>query len=152
MKAMVNYTSYTILPEYKVILTNFQGKIRMGDLIGLNLQFISDPAYDASFDLIMDFSGSIAIGYKMDLLEYIEFFKKTVRLKKRVKVGIVYSSPNQNYLISIYKPIASLLKMDVQDFKQLDPCLRWMGYAESVRQKIRSTLESIRDTSHEINY
>src|SRR5512133_2000675 len=133
MEAMTTYTSYTILPGCSVILTNFQGKIQMGDLIELNLKFISDPFYDASFDVIMDFSGSIAICYKMDLLEYIEFFKKTIRLKKRVKVGIVYSSPNQYYLINIYKPIASLLKMDVQDFKELDPCLRWMGYPVSVQ-------------------
>ena len=149
---MATYTSYTILPGQKLILANFQGKIRMGDLIDLNLKFISDPAFDRSFDLIMDFTGSIAIGYKMDLLEYIEFFKKTIRLKKRVRVGIVHSSPNQSYLIGIYKPIASLLKMDVQDFKQLEPCLKWMGYSDSEKQQIRSSLESIRDTSHEINY
>jgi hypothetical protein len=152
MMTMVKYTSYTVLSEYRVILTNFQGKIQVGDLIELNRRFISDPSYDASFDVIMDFSGSIAIGYKMDLLDYIEFFKKTIRLKNRVRVGIVYSSPNQNYLIGIYKPIASLLKMDVKDFKELDPCLGWMGYTEKVQQQIKASLESIRNTSLEINY
>lgn len=148
---MTTYTSYTILPDQKVILTNFQGKIHIGDLISLNLRFISDPAYDSAYDLIMDFSQSIAIGYRIDLLDYIEFFKKNVRLKQRVRVGIIFTSPNLNYLIGIYKPIASLLKMEVKDFRQLDQGLQWMGYNEADQQQIRMALENIRDTSPKIS-
>lgn len=142
---MVSYTSYRILPEHKLILTNFQGKIHIRDVIQTNLQFLSDQDYDSGYDLIMDFSGSIAIAYKMDLMEFVDFFKKTVNLKKRVKVAMVISSPNQNYLIIIYKPIASLLKMEVESFSHIDPCLDWLGHDGEDRQKIKSSLLQLKE-------
>jgi hypothetical protein len=132
-----------------LILTNFQGKIYLKDLIQCNLNFIADPDYDAGFDLVMDFSQCIAIGYRMDLLEYIDFFKKTIRLEKRIRVGIVYTSPNTGYLVGIYKPIARLMKMDVEGFRQLGPCLQWMNFGEQDQQRIADSLEAIRNNAPE---
>ncbi len=142
---MPSFTSYRILPELRLILSNFQGKIKIGDVIQTNLQFISDKEYDSSYDLIMDFSDSIAIAYRMDLMEFVEFFKKSVKLKKRVRIGMIISSPNQNYLLDLYKPIANLLKMDVECFSHIDPCLSWLGYAENEQQIVISSFRNIKD-------
>jgi hypothetical protein len=142
---MPSFTSYRILPELRLILSNFQGKIKIGDVIQTNLQFISDKEYDSSYDLIMDFSDSIAIAYRMDLMEFVEFFKKSVKLKKRVRIGMIISSPNQNYLLDLYKPIANLLKMDVESFSHIDPCLTWLGYAEKEQQIVISSFRHIKD-------
>jgi hypothetical protein len=142
---MATFTSYRILPDLGLILSNFQGKIKIGDVIQTNLQFISDKEYDSSYDLIMDFSDSIAIAYRMDLMEFVEFFKKSVKLKKRVRIGMIISSPNQNYLLDLYKPIANLLKMDVECFSDIDPCLTWLGYTENEQQIVKSNFQHIKD-------
>lgn len=142
---MATFTSYRILPDLGLILSNFQGKIKIGDVIQTNLQFISDKEYDSSYDLIMDFSDSIAIAYRMDLMEFVEFFKKSVKLKKRVRIGMIISSPNQNYLLDLYKPIANLLKMDVECFSYIDPCLTWLGYTENEQQIVKSNFQHIKD-------
>ena len=144
---MSSYTSYTILPHHRLILANFQGKVHMKDLIQSNLNFIADPNYDPGFDVVLDFSRCIAIGYRLDLMEYIDFFKKTVRLHTTVRVGIIYSSPNTGYLVGIYKPIARLMKMEVEGFRQLGPCLQWMNFGELDQLSIAESLDSIRDTS-----
>lgn len=142
---MASFTSYRILPGLRLILSNFQGKIQIGDVIQTNLQFISDKEYDSSYDLIMDFSESIAIAYRMDLMEFVEFFKKSVKLKKRVRIGMIISSPNQNYLLDLYKPIANLLKMEVESFSHIDPCLTWLGYTENEQQIVKSNFQHIKD-------
>lgn len=142
---MTGYTSYQILPELQVILVNFQGKIKLNDLIQSNINFISDPDFDPIFDVILDFRDSMAIAFGMDMFEYINFFKKSVRLKQRVKVGILYQSPNQKFLISIYKPLASLLKMDVGDYEQIDACLMWMGYSDHDQLLIKASLQGIKN-------
>ena len=141
---MTSYTSYNIHPALRLILTNFQGTIQISDVTQMTLKFINDKEYDASYDLIMDFRDSIAFGFKLDLMDYIEFFKKSISLKNRIQVGIMYSTPNQKFLLSIYKPIASLLKMDVGDFEKIDSCLQWMGYTENDQLLIKESLEKMK--------
>jgi hypothetical protein len=101
----------------------------MEDVVKLNLLFIKDEAYDLTFGVILDLKNSLALGYRMDIFEYVEFLKKTIHLKERVKVAILTNSINQDFLISVYIPIAKLLKIDVAKFNQMDPCLKWMDYS-----------------------
>jgi hypothetical protein len=69
-------TSYTIIPELKLIITYCNGRVLMEDIIQLNRNFISDQRYDPSFDLLMDFRESIAIAFKFDILDFSISLKK----------------------------------------------------------------------------
>lgn len=123
------YLSFCILPEYEVILCNLQGKIQLSDLIDLNIRFISDPLYHPSYNVILDFRESLTIGYRIDVAEYINFFRKSVKLKKIVKVGILYTTTNQEFLFNIYKAVGKLVKLDVELFKKIDACLQWIAFS-----------------------
>lgn len=81
---MAGNTSYTIIPELKLIITYCNGRVLMEDIIRLNRNFISDQRYDPSFDLLMDFRESIAIVFKFDILDFFDFLKENVTLKTRV--------------------------------------------------------------------
>ena len=116
----------------------------MSEITKINIKFMADPLYDPRFDLIMDFSDSMAIGFKVDLLDYIEFFKKNVRLPNRIQVGIVVSTPNQEFLVSLYKPIAALMKMDVGKFRKVTDCLSWMKITEGNKAIVLNKLHSIK--------
>lgn len=148
---MTNFNSYVILPELRLIVTNFQGKTQLDDVIQLNLKFLADQAYDSSYDMIMDFRDSLAIGFRMDLMDYVEFFKKSVRLKQKIRLGIMYQTSNQEFLLNIYKPIAKLLKMDLEIFLTLDECLTWMKYADEEQVLIKEALSSIKSKSPDDN-
>lgn len=148
---MTNFNSYVILPELRLIVTNFQGKTQLDDVIQLNLKFLADQAYDSSYDMIMDFRDSLAIGFRMDLMDYVEFFKKSVRLKQKIRLGIMYQTSNQEFLLNIYKPIAKLLKMDLEIFRTLDECLTWMKYADEEQVLIKEALSSIKSKSPDDN-
>lgn len=148
---MTNFNSYVILPELRLIVTNFQGKTQLDDVIQLNLKFIADQAYDSSYDVIMDFRDSLAIGFRMDLMDYVEFFKKSVSLKQKIRLGIMYQTSNQEFLLNIYKPIAKLLKMELEIFRTLDGCLTWMKYADKEQVLIKEALSSIKSKSPDDN-
>jgi len=138
------YSSYVISPANHLIICNFQGRISFSEIIQINISFLSDTDYNCAFDVLLDFRSSIAIGFEFDLREYVKFFKKSVRLEKRVKVGILYNTANQEFLISIYKPIAKLLKMDVGSFRKFDDCIAWMNYTNGERVIIEDLLHSIK--------
>lgn len=60
-------------------------------------------------------------------LDYLDFFKKSVRLNRNVKVAILFTSPNHEFLIKVYKPMVKLFKMDVEKFKEVKDALIWLG-------------------------
>ena len=141
---MACLTSYKIIPESKLILTYFEGTISMSDIIQLNLKLIADQSYDTTFNLIMDFRESTALAFKMDITDFFEFFKKTITLKQKIQSGILYSTPNQKFLIAFYIPTAMLLNIDAQGFTEINKCLDWMHFPEDEQQKIKAALFSMK--------
>ncbi len=124
---MESFISYKILPETGLILTNFQFKVQIRDLKGITLKFMEDPLYNPDYNLLMDFRDALAIVFRMELSDYLDFFKKSVRLNRNVKVAILFTSPNHEFLIKVYKPMAKLFKMDVEKFKEVNEALIWLG-------------------------
>lgn len=141
---MGKYTSYTILPEFRVILCNLQGRVILNDLIELNIKFISDPLYDSLYNVILDFRDSLTIGYRIDVAEYVSFFRKSVKLKQTVKVGILYNTPNQEFLFTVYKTFGKLIKLDIEIFKELNSCLHWIGFGEEDQKTMENHLLAIK--------
>ena len=86
---MDSFYSYSILPEKKLILCNFQGKISFSHVKRFTLELIAEEAYDSTYSMILDFRHSIAIAYRLELLEYADFLKNAVRIEERIKVGFI---------------------------------------------------------------
>lgn len=147
LTSMISFTSYTIIPDLKLILVNCQGTITFKDLIQLNLRFIADKLYDSSFDVLMDFRDSTALAFKLDVAEFFDFFKKTISLSQRVRNGILYNTPNQKFIISVYKPTASLMKVDVEAFREINEYLVWMQFSSNEQVTIKEALDSIKNKS-----
>ena len=142
---MENYTAYTIIPDLKLIITYFEGTVTFNDVIKLNMQFISDKLYDSTFNILMDFRNSTALAYRMDLKEYFEFFKKNISLSKRIRNGIMYRTANQKFIISMYIPIAKLMKIDAKEFETLEKYFTWMEFTAEEQDLIRGKLNSIKN-------
>lgn len=138
------YTTYKIIPQLKLIITYFEGKAYLDDLIQLNKRFLVDELYDPSYDMLMDFSNSTAIAFRLDIYEYFDFMKKNVTLPKTIKNGILYSTSNQQFLISVYKPIAKLFKVNSESFKNVYAYFEWMGFGEEEREIVLDTLEKFK--------
>ena len=145
---MEHYSSYTILTEQKLILCCFQGEIQMKDFTELHLKFLSDQAYDSSFNLIMDLRNSVVSRYSVDMLEYIKFFRKNIHLTKSIKSGILISTSDLEILFNIFRLFSRLNHIDVNRFHKIDDCLNWMQFSENEKAIIENALESI--SKHEI--
>jgi hypothetical protein len=124
---MKSFLSYKILPENKLILANFQYKVQTRDLKGLTLKYMEDSLYNPYYNLLMDFSDSLAIIFRLELHDYLDFFKKSVLLTSILRAAILFTSPNHEFLIKIYKAMAKLFKMDVEKFKEVNSASSWLG-------------------------
>lgn len=125
-----DFSTYTILPAQRVLLCYTQGKATYSDLIELNLRCINDENFNPEFDIIMDFRSSYAIGYKFDIIKYINFYKQTISLEKPIRCSLLLRTPNQRFLFSIYKPLAKIYKIHAFEFSELCDCLKSMKYSD----------------------
>lgn len=144
---MGTFASYKILKEPNLIICNFQGDISIRDVMEINLRFINDPEFNPLFNVLLDFRNSSAIGFRLDITDYISFFKKNISLKEKVQLGIVYSTPNQEFLLKFYKGFGKLLNLDIESFKQLTPCLEWLGFSDHDAVLLSDNLNSIKSSS-----
>jgi len=142
---MTYFYSYAIIPELKLIVCNFQGESTIDHIRQVNMQFFADPRSDSMTNLLLDFRHAVSIAYKFELFQYIDFLKKNTQIKEKVRVGFLIRTPNQKFLVTIYKPLARLLGMDVEYFETLEPCLTWMEIATDDHKEVDSTLTSIKD-------
>jgi hypothetical protein len=144
---MGKFTSYKILTELNLIICNFQGDISIREVMEINLRFINDPEFNPLFNVLLDFRNSSAIGFRLDITDYVSFFKKNISLKEKVQVGIVYSTPNQEFLLKFYKGFGKFLNLDIENFKQLTPCLEWLGFSDHDAALVSDHLNSIKSPS-----
>jgi hypothetical protein len=142
---MTYFYSYAIIPELKLIVCNFQGESTIDHIRQVNIQFFADPRSDSMTNLLLDFRHAVSIAYKFELFQYIDFLKKNTQIKEKVRVGFLIRTPNQKFLVTIYKPLARLLGMDVEYFETLEPCLTWMEIATDNHKEVDATLTSIKD-------
>lgn len=147
---MGNFTSHKILTEQNLVVCNFQGDISIKEVMAMNLTFINDPQFNPLFNVLLDFRNSSAIGFRLDITDYITFFKKNVSLKEKVQVGIVYSTPNQEFLLKFYKGFGKFLNLDIENFKHIAPCLEWLNFSENEAALVTDMLNSIKSSSEDL--
>ena len=144
---MEKYTSYKILPELNLIVCNYQGEISITDVMNLTLAFVKDEQFNSDFNVLIDFRHSSAIGFRLDITDYVNFIKNNVALKNKVQVGITYSTPNQEFLLKIYRGFGKFMNLEIENFKQIEPCLVWLHFSESEAFFIMQVLDSIKSGS-----
>ena len=141
---MEKHLSYTILPELKLVVCNYQGEISIKEVTQLTLTFIADPIFNPEYNVLLDFRNSAAIGFRVDIIDYVNFLRKTISFKKKVKLGVVYSTPNQEFLLKFYKTFGKLLNLDIENFRQLEQYHDWMQFSEMEQLQINEALQSIK--------
>lgn len=141
---MKKFTSYKIVPELNLIIGNYQGNIGLKEVMIQTYSFTIDPDFNPEFNVLLDFRNSSAIAFRMDIDDYVRFLKKTLILKSKVMVGILYRTPNQEYLLKIYKGLGKFLNMEIGYFIQLEDCLNWMNFSETEKSFISKTLTNLK--------
>ena len=138
------YAKYLVLPEHKIILCYFEGQIQIQDIISINSQLISDPLYTPDCDVLMDFRNCEALVFRIEILEFVNFFKKNIKVKGKVKSGIIINSMNAEFLFNTYKSFINLFNVEAQRFHDLDSCLLWFRPKENDFTEIKEALVSIK--------
>ncbi len=141
---MANFSNYIILPELRLIITYYSGTITLKDLIQLNKNFLKDDFYDASYDMLVDFRDSMAIGFRLEIADYYKFLKSNVSIPKHIKNGILYSTSNQKFLISIFQTFSKIIQINTEGFDSISDYFDWMEFDDSTRHKVLAAIHELK--------
>lgn len=142
---MAYFYSFTTLAKYKLILCNFQGESTFDHIRQVNVQFSKDPLNANMENLLLDFRDSITVAFKYEVVQYLDFLKTNMKGTDKVNVGILLKTPNQHFIMRIYKPLARLMGLTVENFHDLNDCLLWMKIAPSEHEFIAESLRGIKE-------
>lgn len=118
--------SIKIFPESGFMAAKFYGKVGLNDALNFTQTIISMPDYSPEYPLICDFRDCKAIGYRIDVPEFLKYYLSKVSIPKKKKYGFIYSTLNQKFIFSIFKLSAPKLNLEVELFEGFQECMDWM--------------------------
>jgi hypothetical protein len=105
----------------------------------------AEENFDPGFPIIYDFTGSTALGYRLDLIPFLERLRKSRSLNsKQKKIGIILSTLNQKFLASLFVKVSDSLNLQVQLFENSHACVNWITDDHSSQEKLTEMLSKNR--------
>lgn len=147
---MTKYSTYRFLPELNLVICSYHGSINMNDIVQLTKNVFNDKEFNPEYDLFVDLKDCQGIAFRVDIMDYIDFSRKSLKLQKKIKTGIVVQSLNQEFLVNIYKGFGYLMNMEIEYFKRIDQYTEWMKYNHDQIGLLGETMESMKKEASEI--
>ncbi|RIW13137.1 hypothetical protein D0X99_17140 [Algoriphagus lacus] len=136
--------SIKIFRESGYMAAKFYGKVVLSDMLHFTQTIISMPDYSPGYPLIFDFRDCKAIGYRIDVPEFLKYYQSKVTIPEKKKYGFIYSTLNQKFIFSILKLSAPKLNLEIELFDGLKSCLDWMDSDPQVASEIEIFFKSVR--------
>jgi len=125
-----------VFPELGFMTVKFFGHIGLTDMIQFTRAITVDPDYSPYFPLICDFRASKAVAYRIDINEFLKKFTSVVSIPQKKKYGLIYSTLNQKFLLSIFKLSGPMLNLEIELFSNLNDCIAWMTSEDKVKEEL----------------
>lgn len=131
-----------IFPDLGFMTVKFFGHVGLTDMVQFTRSITQMPDYSPYFPLICDFRSSRAVAYRIDINEFLKKFTSIVSIPHKKKYGLIYSTLNQKFLLSIFKLSGPLLNLEIELFSNLDDCITWMTSEEEVKKELTEYFSS----------
>ena len=125
-----------IFPDLGFMTVKFFGHIGLTDMIQFTRTITQMSDYSPFFPLICDFRSSRAVAYRIDINEFLKKYNSIVSIPHKKKYGLIYSTLNQKFLLSIFKLSGPLLNLEIELFSNLDDCIAWMTAEDKSKKQL----------------
>ena len=134
---------YKIIVDKQLIIIYFSGNIDVDDLINLQKNLHSNPAFDASFDVIADFRDCLTIVSQDDIARYVQFMKDNISYYQKRKGAYLTCKPNQVVATTLFSIKLSELPIEIKIFSSIGSIVHWLYARQIDFQFIENTLSQL---------
>jgi hypothetical protein len=133
---------YKILPEFKLVIGKYTGKISEKEIISLKEEITNDKDFDWNYNVLDDYSDTV-----FNLSEKgPEIMKKWLQenYSSSRQSSLLTSSPGQVVIITLFKHLdKNTLPMSIKIFSTLSSALPWVGISSTYEQEIAEIMKEL---------
>lgn len=142
---MNSFSNFIIIPEKKLIIEYFSGKIELNDILDLKYRESLEKEYDPNYNIIDDSRDAEFLIREKE----IEFYVNHLRSHKTF-VGSRYASyltetPNQVVIATLFDLLKKELPINIRIVSTLQAALNWVGVSVNDHSLIERHLENLRN-------
>jgi len=136
--------NYKILPEYRLIISYYSGKISENEIISLKETIKSDNAYNEEYNVLDDFSGTNFNLTNESFSRVLYWLKDNFSSERNS--AVLTGTPNQVANIMKFQALKDVtLPMRIKIFSTLNAALKWVEVPENHTSDIEKLLKELRD-------
>lgn len=135
---------YKIIPDLKLTIEYFKGKIYLDDIIDFKNIEIKDKEYNPNHNSVGDFRDAELLLDENQIKEFINYVKinnKNIGVRKS---ALLTNTPDQVVTTSLYQLNSEGLPMSFKIFSTLESALKWVGISPNDYHKIEKTIQDMK--------
>ncbi|MBN2167116.1 MAG: STAS/SEC14 domain-containing protein [Marinilabiliaceae bacterium] len=137
--------SYKIIPELKLVIEFYSGKIRINDFIELIEKEVKDERFNSKYNTIVSIDQAdvdlINFSEAKNWVESVRSFEDYIG---RRKFAIVTSSIKQVIISTMFVYEAKILPMQIKVFSSIEAALRWNLINSEEQSPVIKKIEMLR--------
>ncbi|MFB6340295.1 hypothetical protein ACE1ET_01160 [Saccharicrinis sp. FJH62] len=139
--SMIKVGKYKILPEAKLIIEYYSGKIDMDDIIHMQKVLSENSLFDSTFNRALDFRDATLMIDTDDFKRYLEFLKGFPKIFGKRNAAYLTNTPNDVVVTTLFDLIVqqSDVPINIGIYSTLKGILKWFN----ITDMDSNTLESI---------
>lgn len=134
--------SYTIDVNKKVILEKFEGPVSLDDIITFYKDKFHNPAYNKSFNVILDLRKANLLLNFHEIREFSAFLKTEDEKAMNKKSALLTSSPKAAAISLQFKKLNQSADTQFEVFTTLESCLKWVNIPDTEYYNMRNQLDA----------
>jgi len=139
---MSSICRYKILPEFKLVIGKYTGKVSEKEIISLKQEITNDKDFDWDYNVLDDYSETT-----FNLSEKgPEIMKNWLHenYSSSRQSALLTSSPGQVVIITLFKHLdQNTLPMSIKIFSTLSSALPWVGISNTNEQEIAEIIKEL---------
>jgi hypothetical protein len=141
---MCKIASYKIIPELKLIIEVFGGKINMFDAIELKKQEVQDKDYNPNFNFIVSINDvESETNFEYDFSQYIKAIKEDNKIIGIRKSAMITKNPQQVVGGTLYELAVREFPMNFKIVSTIEAALDWIHLSYDNKFSILENIELI---------
>jgi hypothetical protein len=142
---MEKIVAYKIIPELKLIIEIFSGKISLDDAIELKRKEVLDRAYNSKFNYIVSINEIESEGrFDYDFSKYIETIKEDNKILGVRKSAIITKTPKQVVAGTLYEIASRELPMNFKIVSSIKAALNWIDISNDFETTVTENIELLK--------
>jgi hypothetical protein len=145
-----NYTDFVIIPEKKLIIEYFSGKIELKDILELKYRESLETEYNSNYNIIDDSRDAEFLLNENEISKYVNHIINNKLINGKRNAAYLTKTPNQVVIATLFDMLKKELPINVRIFSTVEVAMNWLELSEEDKRLIEFYLEKLRKRSREV--